>query len=147
MSLEHRQLAHALESGNFEVFRAGLLTHIAIEERLLMPVLARAGRFPELLAVLRAEHAVLAAMTVPSPRADLVFQIRRILELHDLLEEGESGLYAKCVQLAAGDAATLLEQIEGFRPAVPSPHRDGAAIERHIAKSLELAALARGKIT
>ena len=43
MTLEHRQLAHALESGNFEVFRAGLLTHIAKTELSLTRPASQAG--------------------------------------------------------------------------------------------------------
>ena len=137
LTRDHRALARLFAIGVFQAFRARLLTHIAIEEKLLMPLLADAGRSPELLASLRADHSALAALTIPTPRPELVSQIRGILRVHDRLEEGAGGLYEQCAALAGARSAGLMRELEAFPLAVPSPHRDGDAIERHIARSLE----------
>lgn len=153
MTRDHRRLAAllaetqkpdaAFDPRPFEELRVGLLTHIAIEEKILMPLLAAAGESAGLLRTLRADHSALAALTVPTPRPEIAETIRDVLEAHDPLEEGPSGLYARCEQLAAGQEQWILQRLERFAPAVPSPWRDGTAIERHIRWSLEQAAAAR----
>lgn len=146
MTRDHRTLARQLAIGAIEAFRARLLRHIAMEEKLLMPLLAEAGRAPELLAALRADHSALAAMTIPAPRPELLSQMREILRAHDRLEEGAGGLYEQCAELAGDRAPALLAELAVFPFASPSPHRDGDAIERHIVRSLELAERARAEV-
>ncbi len=137
MTRDHRRLAKLLAAGRFDEFRVGLLTHIAMEEKLLMPLVAEGGGHFGLLAQLRADHSALAALTIPSPRPDLQAAITDILATHDLLEEGPNGLYALCERLAGNRADEISTMLANFPAAKPSPHRDGAAIERHLRWALE----------
>jgi hypothetical protein len=123
----------------YEAFRAGLLRHIGMEEKILLPT-ARRLRGGEPLAVarqLRLDHAALAALLVPTPTREIVEQIRAILRAHNPLEEDPGGLYDVCEQLAAGEIDELLARLMNA-PEVPlAPHYDGPraldSIERLLA--------------
>lgn len=120
----------------FELFRGGLLRHIGMEEKILLPE-ARRLRGGEPLALakpLRADHAALAALLVPTPTPAIVATIREVLEEHNPLEEGPGGIYEICETLAGPDVDALVARLERA-PEVPlAPHFDGerafAAIER-----------------
>jgi hypothetical protein len=122
----------------FEDFRAGLLRHIGIEEKILLPDARRrrAGAPLPLAERLRIDHGALASLLVPTPDASLVAEIRAILRAHDPLEEGPGGVYDQCDELAAGDAEALLERIR-TAPAVPvARHFDGHGVHRTAASAL-----------
>src|SRR5512143_3797404 len=95
----------------FESFRAGLLRHIAWEEKLVMPLLRRVERAPELLARLRRDHAALATFLIPTPRAELIDAIRAILVEHNRHEEQPGGLYDLADASAGEDVAAVLEEM------------------------------------
>ena len=97
--------AEPIDAPAYEAFRAGLLRHIAIEEKVLF-VEARARRGGERLPViarLHADHAALASLLVPPPTHTLLRTIREILDEHNPIEEGERGFYDTCEQLAGSD--------------------------------------------
>jgi len=122
----------------YEQFRAGLLRHIAMEEKVLLPE-ARRVRKGEPLPVarqLRADHAALASLMVPTPTHDIVESIRGILQTHNRLEEDEGGLYDQCEELAGAEVGELLARLRAV-PEVPvAAHFDGPRIPEHIAKLL-----------
>jgi len=126
----------AIDTAAYETFRGGLLRHIGIEEKILIPFVR--GRLSEAaLAVakqLRADHGALAALLVPTPAKAIVEQIAALLAQHNALEEGEGGFYDVCVPLVAADEEALLRRMVDA-PAVPlAAHYDGdrafAAIDR-----------------
>ncbi len=124
----------SVDYGAWDEFRQGLLQHMAWEEKIAMPPLRATGTAGELCDRIRADHALLAALTVPPPRAELILTTRRVLEEHNKLEEAPGGLYEQCVQAAAGE--DLLARIR-VMPAVPvSPPRSGPEIEAHITRLL-----------
>ena len=138
---DHQRLDHLLhlaatDAAAYEQFRAGLLRHIGMEEKLLLP-LAKRLRGGEPLAearILRADHSALAAMLVPTPTPQLLDQIAALLQRHNPIEEGAAGVYAACEALAGAEADDLLQRLM-TAPAVPvAPHFDGprafASIER-----------------
>ena len=84
----------------WQAFRHGLLQHIAWEETILMVALRKSGAAKELCDRIRADHALLAALLVPPPRAELVLTARRILAEHNKVEEAMDGLYAQCLEVA-----------------------------------------------
>lgn len=131
----------AFDAGAFERFRAGLLRHIGIEEKILLSD-ARARRGGEPLpraARLRVEHAAIASLLVPTPTPAIAAELRALLDAHNAVEEGDGGLYDELDALAAGDAERLLERA---RAAVEPPmarHFDGAGVMRTAAEALALA--------
>lgn len=65
----------------YDQFRAGLLRHIGMEEKILLPAAQRLrGGIPlPVAAKLRLDHAALASLLMPSPTASIMAQIRAIL--------------------------------------------------------------------
>lgn len=119
-------------------FRAGLLRHIAMEEKVLFAD-ARARRDGEPLPVtkqLHADHAALASMLVPPPTHALLEQIRGILEEHNPLEEDPGGLYDLCDQLAGADADAVLARMEAIPPVRAAQHLDEPRVHEHIARMI-----------
>ena len=117
-------------------FRAGLLRHIAMEEKVLFRD-ARDRRNGEPLPVTRqlhADHAAIASMLVPSPTHALLAGIRDILAEHDPLEEGPDGLYAECERLAGPDVDALLARMDAIPPVRASQHLDEPRVHEHIAR-------------
>ena len=111
-------------------FRAGLLKHIGMEEKILFPAAqrARGGEPLPVAAKLRLDHGALAALLVPTPTPAIVAAIRAILSEHNGLEEAPGGVYEICEQLAGPAADTLLAHLRAA-PEVPMhPHVDGPRI-------------------
>ena len=97
----------------YAAFRVGLLRHIGIEERLLIPALraAQIRADDAAIDVLRLEHGAIVALMVPPPSSAVVATLRAILAAHNEREEGPRGLYAHLEelpeQLAAATAAAV----------------------------------------
>jgi hypothetical protein len=148
---DHRRLDGLLERSTavpgcvdpvlFEEFRGGLLRHIGMEEKLLLPAARRArGGDPLPIARrLRLDHGAIAAMLVPTPTPAGVERILSVLTPHNALEEGKGGLYETCDQLLAAEAGALLETLRAFPRPPLAPHQDSLLVERHIAENLALA--------
>jgi len=122
-------------------FRAGLLKHISMEEKILLPAAqcARGGQPLPLAAKLRLDHGALAALLVPTPTPAIIAALRAILTAHNPLEESPGGVYARCEQLVGLGAEALLAQLRAA-PEVPvAPHADGprvlSAIRRALARA------------
>lgn len=115
----------------FEAFRAGLLRHIGIEEKILLPDAKRRRGSPLPVArALRVEHGAIASLLVPTPDAALVGELRALLAKHDGLEEGDGGLYAACEALAGDEVDELLVRVRAA-PEVPlAAHFDGHGVHR-----------------
>src|SRR5512139_2202465 len=82
--------ADAFAREPFDAFRAGLLRHIAIEEKILFPAVRETDADAATLALLRrlrVDHGALASLLVPTPSRALVSELRIILAPHDALED------------------------------------------------------------
>jgi hypothetical protein len=122
-------------------FRRGLLRHIGMEEKILLPAAqrARGGEPLPVAARLRLDHGALAALLVPTPSAGIVAALRAILARHNPLEEGPDGVYATCERLVGDGGPALLAALRAA-PEVPvAPHVDGprvmAATRRALARA------------
>jgi hypothetical protein len=148
---DHRRLDSLIEAAvvarkdvdlePFGVFRAGLLRHIGMEEKILFPALRAAlPGTAAITAKLRVDHGALTALLVPTPTPDIVAEIRSILAPHNRREEGQEGVYRLSDRaLGSVEAQRLVERARAF-PAVPlNPYNDGPNVESHIAATLELA--------
>jgi hypothetical protein len=119
-----------IELRPYEEFRKGLLRHIAIEERILLPAIARSrgGRAAPDAERLRLDHGALAALLVPPPSSPVIRTIRHILSIHNALEEGEGGIYRALEHLARAEHDAVLERMKET-PAVPvMPFNDRAEV-------------------
>ena len=93
---------------------------LLVEEKILFAAAktARGGEPVPEFARLRADHARLTALLVPTPTPEIVAQIRAVLAPHNELEERGEGTYAVCMEaIAAADAEEIFERIR----AAPEP--------------------------
>ena len=120
----------SLDSEPYAAFRAGLLKHIAMEEKILLPAAQRmrGGEPLALAARLRLDHGALAALLVPTPTRSIVAAIRAILKAHNPIEEGPDGLYAQCEQLLGAEADRVLIQLRTAPEVKVAPHVDTAHV-------------------
>ncbi len=132
-----------LDLAAFGAFRAGLLRHIGMEEKVLFAVAraARGGQPLPIAARLRVDHGAIAALLVPTPTRALVAQLLSVLGPHNRREEEPGGAYEACDQaLGAAAAERLLEEeLRGFPEPPLKPYNDQPAVFEHIAVNLELA--------
>jgi Hemerythrin HHE cation binding domain len=131
----------AVDRAAYAEFRAGLLKHISLEEKILLPAAQgwQGGDPLAMAARLRLDHGALAALLVPTPTPAIIAAIRTVLVAHNALEEGPGGVYERCEQLAGAEADALLAQLQAA-PAVPvAPYSDGPQVMRVVRRALERA--------
>lgn len=120
----------------FHAFRGGLLRHIGMEEKLLLPDVKRrsAGRALPLALQMRRDHSALAALLVPTPTHALVERLRALLAVHDAMEEETGGVYAQCEPPAGAERDALLAALHAAPAVKLAPYQDVprafASIER-----------------
>jgi hypothetical protein len=105
---DHARLDDALKRATYDPdhidrsayaeFRAGLLRHIGMEEKILLPAArsANGGKALASAAKLHLDHGVLAALLVPTPTDSIITAISTVLDRHNPLEEGSGGVYEQC---------------------------------------------------
>lgn len=130
--------AGAIDGARFARFQRGLLTHIAMEEQVLFPAVARArgGEPLPIAARLQLDHGALAALLVPTPTARIVAAISSVLERHDHLEEGPDGIYTTCDRLLGAAAWSVLAQLRGTAEAPVGAHADRPLIHAAARRAL-----------
>jgi len=97
----------------FGAFREGLLRHIGMEEKILLPALLKCPGAPVKLAEkLRLDHGALTNLLVPQPTREILAAIRMILGPHNRLEEEPGGFYDACDSLLAAEADALTERMK-----------------------------------
>jgi len=111
-------------------FRSGLLRHIAMEEKVMLPAVARmqGGRQADVAARLRLDHGALVALLVPPPTPSLIATMLSILSTHNALEESDGGVYELVDSLAGPDAESLLRELRETPPVAVLPHNDKPGI-------------------
>jgi hypothetical protein len=130
--------AGAIDRGAYAEFRAGLLKHISMEEKVLLPAAQRlrGGAPLAVAATLRLDHSALAALLVPTPTRPILAAIRAIRGPHNAREEGPGGVYKCCEQLVGGEAEALLSELRAA-PEVPlAPHSDGPQVMAVVRRAL-----------
>jgi hypothetical protein len=128
-------------AGDYAAFRKGLLRHIGMEEKIMLPAAQRArggGPLPA-AARLRLDHAALAALLVPTPTPAIVAALRAILADHNAVEEGPEGVYAACERLVGDAVDPLVAALRAAGDVPVAPHVDGplimAATRRALARA------------
>jgi hypothetical protein len=119
-NIEHIDLAIYSE------FREGLLRHIGIEEKILLPTIKkRQNGLPYHAAdTLRVEHGAIAALLVPPPTRKIVTALRAILDHHNGLEECANCLYRVCESLLGAEVDTIMNEVKNFPPVPVARHVD-----------------------
>jgi hypothetical protein len=118
----------AIDSDRYAAFRAGLLWHIAVEEKVLFRAIRKERGDTRLLEQLHRDHAALAALLVPPPAVAEIETIRTILARHNPLEEDAGGLY----ELADRLSVDLLPLVQAVPPVIVAPHADTPTTRRSI---------------
>jgi hypothetical protein len=156
LEADHRRLEALLDAASadparpdkssYDAFREGLLRHIAIEEKVLFAEAKRlrGGAPIAAAAQLRLDHAAIAAILSARPTPGLVAELRRLLAVHNALEEGGEGAYAECERLAGSDADALLARVHAVPPVRVADYIDPARIRGEIERALRAAHAARG---
>jgi hypothetical protein len=128
----------------YDQFRAGLLLHIGMEEKILLPAAQRlnGGEAIRLAARLRLDHGALAALLMPSPSTAIVATIQRILIDHNATEEGSAGLYILCDDLACAEAEDLLARLRAAPDVKVMAHSDSPVVMTTVRRALERAGYA-----
>jgi len=150
-SSDHRRLERLLRHATaardridaeaFSHFRAGLLRHIGMEEKVLLPAAreAREGVALPLAHRLRLDHGAIASLLVPTPGHAVVNRLLSVLEPHNIFEEKPGGLYETCDELLQGRTGPIQEKLRAF-PEVPlAPHNDSPLVEQTIENAIRLA--------
>jgi len=121
-------------------FRKGLLRHIAIEEKIVIPAISAgtAGEYADLAARLRMDHGALVSLLVPPPSRSIVATIRAILTAHNPLEEGNHGLYEIFERVAESDRE-MFKKLQSA-PEVPVlPHNEKPGVLQATRRAVERA--------
>ncbi|MCB9506364.1 MAG: hemerythrin domain-containing protein [Myxococcales bacterium] len=149
--LLHRATAATeLDLAAFADFRRGLLRHIGIEEKLLLPAArgARGGSPLERARDLRIDHAAITSLLVGTPDRALCREIEALLFVHDAKEEGCGGVYDECERLLSDDEIAVLAQRAAAFPAVKvTPYYDGPKVHRTAESALASARRLRASAT
>jgi hypothetical protein len=151
---DHRRLDTLLDSAladpgkvdraAYDRFRAGLLRHIGMEEKILLPAAQRlrGGEPLPIATKLRLDHGAFAALLMPTPTAAILAKIRSILADHNALEEGRDGLYEVCDKLAGVETERLLAALRAAPEVNVMPPSDSPAVVNAVRRALERAGYA-----
>ena len=105
-----------IDGAAYSQFRLGLLKHIGMEEKVLIPAAQRlpGGEPLPVAPKLRLDHGALVALLVPSPTARIVAAIGAILEAHNPIEEDPGGVYDQCEELVGAEADRISHDLEKY---------------------------------
>lgn len=148
---DHRRLEQLLQlavadaghvdQGAYDQFRAGLLRHIGMEEKILLPAAQRlrGGEPLPIASKLRLDHGAIASLLMPPPTAAIIATIRAVLKVHNTIEEGSGGLYETCDELADSESAQLLAKLQAAPELAVLPCSDSPAVMPAVQRALERA--------
>ncbi len=124
--LDRATSGEKIDAAAYYQFRAGLLKHIGLEEKILLPAAQRlrGGEPLAVAAKLRLDHGALAALLVPTPTPQVIAAIRAILKLHNPIEEDPGGMYEQCEELAGAEIDEILRQLQNYSEVKVLPHVD-----------------------
>jgi hypothetical protein len=136
-----------IDEENYAELCAGLSRHMAMEEKVLLAdATLRCGHeLGPAAAQLRLDHAAIRAILKARPEAPLVIELWGLLELHNLLEEGDNGIYRKCERLVGDDAGAVLASIHAVPRLVPEPFAPHVEVADDIRRALEAAYRGHGR--
>lgn len=148
---DHRRLEEILEEATkdmdtvdlerYHEFRVGLLTHIKMEEKILFVAAQKAngGEPLPLQAKLRLDHAALTSLLVCFPSPEVIKAINHILEIHDIMEEEQGGMYEACECLTRNETQAILEELKAVTPVPVHPFNEAPYVLEVAKRSMKRA--------
>lgn len=127
-----------IEQAAFAEFRRGLLKHISMEEKILLPTVQalRQSEPLPIAAQLRLQHGAIAALLVPSPRSAVVNALTAVLAKHNAIEEGPDGVYAECDRIVGPELVVLLSRLQNAAEVPVAGHVDSERVEASARRAL-----------
>ena len=128
-----------LDHEQYNLFRAGQLRHVAIEETLVLPTVRQhnGGFFGD--RQIHLEHLAITALLLQPPSDEVLHVLRALLEKHTFLEETNRTLYDALDACCAERHPELLQRMQEYlTPPVPenAGHPDGlASVRRAVARA------------
>jgi hypothetical protein len=115
-----------IQIDSFSEFRKGLLRHIAIEEKIVLPAIAawQGGRKADIADRLRLDHSAIAALLVPPPSGIIIRTLKSIFEVHNPIEEGEGGLYELFEKSAGSEVEKTLRRLKTAPEVLVLPYNE-----------------------
>lgn len=131
----------AVDYAPYAGFRAGLLRHIGMEEKVLLPAARRkrGGTALPIAEKLRLDHGALAALLVPTPTRTILATVRKILRDHNALEEDAGGVYETCEELAGDEIEEIVGRLEATPEVSLAKHVDGPGVMDAMGRALSRA--------
>jgi hypothetical protein len=122
----------------YDEFRAGLLRHIGMEEKILLPAIQRlrGGEPLPMAAKLRLDHSALAVLLMPTPTPAIIAAIRAILADHNKLEEERGGLYDLCDRLTGQETDAILVRLRAAPDVSVMPHNDSIIVMETVRRTV-----------
>jgi len=110
----------------YSEFRKGLLRHISMEEKIVLPAIAKwqGGRKSAIAERLRLDHGAIVSLLVPPPTPSIIRTLRSIFSVHNPLEEDAGGLYEILETLAGAETETMLAKLNAAPPVLVLPHNE-----------------------
>lgn len=108
--------SETIDAAAYGQFRTGLLKHIAMEEKIILPAAQkRRGGVPLAVAAkLRLDHGALTALLVFSPTARTAAVVRVILSSSNPMVEIPGGVYDECDPLSEGEGDRILRELQNY---------------------------------
>lgn len=133
------------DASAYEVFRSGLLRHLTLEERVLLPAMQRmaVGNLDRLLAPVHIEHAAIELLLAPTPDVALVDELAALLVAHERMEAADDGIYTLADTLLAGHAEAIIALMREHPSHVAPPHHDAPGAPRTASAALAAVIAAR----
>lgn len=127
-----------IDMAAFGEFRRGLLKHIGMEEKILLPAVQRlrGGEPLAIAARLRLDHGAIASLLVPTPRGAVLRALKAVLAIHNQVEEGPDGIYAECDRIADADSEALVGRLRAAPEVSAAAYADGPKVESSVRRSL-----------
>lgn len=106
--------AGEINTDAYQKFRQGLLRHIGIEEKILIPALKQNldGEMQKTLDRIRSDHSAIVALLVPPPSPAIVQALKAILTGHNELEEKNGGFYERADAFDEIAAEQIAEKVK-----------------------------------
>lgn len=131
----------AIDHAAYGQFRAGLLRHIGMEEKILLPAAqeARAGQPLPVAAKLRLDHGAIASLLMPTPTGAVIDMLREILAGHNEIEEGPDGVYEMCERAVGQNVEQIMARLHSAPVVKVMPYSDTIAVMNTVRRAMERA--------